>query len=47
MKNKLVLACTLATLAGTASLGETAGLKVNEQGGESNGNGECLYRTGR
>ena len=35
MKNKLVLACTLATLAGTASLALAAGLKVNEQGAKA------------
>jgi len=35
MKNKLVLACTLATLAGTASLSMAAGLKVNEQGAKA------------
>ncbi|MBI5484367.1 MAG: outer membrane protein transport protein [Deltaproteobacteria bacterium] len=32
MKNKLVLTCILATLAGTAPLATAAGLKVNEQG---------------
>jgi long-chain fatty acid transport protein len=35
MKNKLVLACTLATLAGTASLAMAAGLRVNEQGAKA------------
>lgn len=35
MKNKLVLASILATLAGTASLAMAAGLKVNEQGAKA------------
>jgi long-chain fatty acid transport protein len=35
MKNKLVCACILATVAGTASLAGAAGLKVNEQGGKA------------
>lgn len=35
MKNKLVLACAVTALAGTVSLGEAAGLKVNEQGGKA------------
>ena len=35
MKNKMVLACAVAALAGSASLGEAAGLKVNEQGGKA------------
>ncbi len=35
MKNKLVLACILAVLPGTASLALAAGLKVNEQGAKA------------
>lgn len=35
MKNKLVLTCILATLAGTAPLALAAGLKVNEQGAKA------------
>src|SRR5665647_926135 len=35
MKNKLVLTCLLATLAGTAPLALAAGLKVNEQGAKA------------
>lgn len=35
MKNKLVLACMLATLAGTTSMALAAGLKVNEQGAKA------------
>jgi len=35
MKNKLVLACILTTVAGTASMAEAAGLKVNEQGAKA------------
>lgn len=35
MKNKLVLTCMLATLAGTSSLALAAGLKVNEQGAKA------------
>ena len=37
MKNKLILACTLATLAGTATLAAAAGFKINEQGGKAMG----------
>ena len=35
MRNRLVLACALATVAGTASLATAAGLKVNEQGAKA------------
>jgi long-chain fatty acid transport protein len=35
MNNKLILACTLATLTGAASLASAAGLKVNEQGAKA------------
>jgi long-chain fatty acid transport protein len=42
MKNKLVLACILATLAGTTSLAAAAGLKVNEQGGKAMGMGNAF-----
>jgi len=35
MKNKMVLTCLMATLAGTASLAMAAGLKVNEQGAKA------------
>ena len=42
MKNKLVLACILATLAGTTSLAAAAGLKVNEQGAKAMGMGNAF-----
>lgn len=37
MKNKLVFACILGTLAGTATLAAAAGFKVNEQGAKAMG----------
>ncbi|MDD2582693.1 MAG: outer membrane protein transport protein [Desulfuromonadaceae bacterium] len=37
MKNKLVFACILGTLAGTAALAAAAGFKVNEQGAKAMG----------
>lgn len=35
MKSKLILACTMVTIAGTASLATAAGLRVNEQGAKA------------
>lgn len=42
MKNKLVLASILATLAGTVPLAQAAGLKVNEQGAKAMGMGNAF-----
>ncbi len=42
MKNKLVLTCMLATLAGSASMAVASGLRVNEQGAKAMGMGNAF-----